>query len=312
MRKIKEILRLKWECGLSKQKIAQSCGVERSTAADYLLRAAAAGLSWPLPEGLTEAELEPRLFPGNPKRSSRKRPLPDWSAVHKELRKKGVTLALLWTEYMLEHPGGYQYTQLCNYYRTWKKDLDLCMRQEHTAGEKLFVDYCGLTVPVVDRDTGETKEAQIFMAALGASNYTYAEAIWTQRLPDWIGAHARALNFLEGCPEVVIPDNLRSGGPFTARLIECVGNHKRVRPLLGSLPKPRGGDAHVVVFVRISRVIIVIPMRTVFIPNRQQIPIGIFNDGRSVHMAVGLLFLIENHFRFHIGSDRGVSGKRQR
>ncbi|MEW6238068.1 MAG: IS21 family transposase [Candidatus Omnitrophota bacterium] len=108
-------------------------------------------------------------------------------------------------------PDGYQYTQFCERYRRWKGSLDPCMRQEHKAGEKLFVDYCGQTVPVIDRTTGEAKEAQIFVAALGASNYTYAEATWTQQLPDWIGAHVRALNFFGGCPEVLIPDNLRSG-----------------------------------------------------------------------------------------------------
>ena len=211
MRKIKEILRLSWECGLSKQKIAQSCGVARSTVGDYLMRASAAGLSWPLPEELSEVELETRLFPGPPKDLEEPRSLPDWPTIHKEVKKKGVTLTLLWTEYKLDHPDGYQYTQFCSYYRRWKERLDLCLRQEHKAGEKLFVDYCGQTVPVVDRTTGESREAQIFVATLGASNYTYAEATWTQQRPDWIGAHVRALNFLGGCPEVLVPDNLKSG-----------------------------------------------------------------------------------------------------
>lgn len=211
MRKIKEILRLKWECGLSSQKIAQSCGVARSTVGDYEIRARAAGLSWPLPEALTEADLETRLFPGLGERSQAHRPLPDWPVIHKETHKKGVTVTLLWTEYKQAHPEGYQYTQFCEHYRRWKGSLDPCLRQEHKAGEKLFVDYCGPTVPVLDRTTGDSKEAQVFVAALGASNYTYAEATWTQQLPDWIGAHVRALNFLGGCPEVLVPDNLRSG-----------------------------------------------------------------------------------------------------
>jgi transposase len=211
MRKIKEILRLKWECGLSKKKIAQSCSVSRSTVDDYLMRAEAAGLSWPLPEDLTEADLESRLFPGHRERSQEQRPLPDWPSLHKENKKKGVTLALLWTEYKQEHPDGYQYTQFCEHYRRWKSCLDTSLRQEHKAGEKLFVDYCGQTVPVIDRTTGEAREAQIFVAALGASNYTYAEATWTQQLPDWIGAHVRALEYINGCPEVLVPDNLRSG-----------------------------------------------------------------------------------------------------
>jgi transposase len=211
MRKIKEVLRLKWECGLSKQKIAQSCGVARSTVGDYLMRAGAAGWSWPLPEEISEAELEQRLFPAPPRPRKEQRPLPDWSTIHKEVRKKGVTISLLWTEYKLDHPQGYQYTQFCNHYRHWKESLETCLRQEHKAGEKLFVDYCGPTVPVMDRTTGAVREAQIFVATLGASNYTYAEATWTQQLPDWIGAHVRALNFLGGCPEVIVPDNLRSG-----------------------------------------------------------------------------------------------------
>jgi len=211
MRKIKEILRLKWECGLSEQKIAQSCGVARSTVGDYLLRAGAAGLTWPLPEELSELELERRLFSSHRGRCRVEHPLPDWASIHKEKKRKGVTLALLWSEYKQEHPTGYQYTQFCEHYRRWKEHLDTCLRQEHKAGEKLFVDYCGQTIPVIERTTGETKEAQIFVAALGASNYTYAEATWTQQLPDWIGAHQRALNFLGGGPEVLVPDNLRSG-----------------------------------------------------------------------------------------------------
>lgn len=211
MRKIKEILRLKWDCSLSIQKIAQSCGVARSTVSDYLMRAEAAGVSWPLPEELTETELEKRLFSNRPGRSRVKRPLPNWSYIHKERQRKGVTLALLWTEYKQEHPEGYQYTQFCEHYHRWRDRLDTCLRLEHKAGEKLYVDYCGQTASVTDRETGTVREAQIFVAAWGASNYSYAEATWTQQLPDWIGAHGRALEFFNGCPEVLVPDNLRSG-----------------------------------------------------------------------------------------------------
>jgi transposase len=217
MRKIKEILRLNWACGLSVKKIAQSCGVARSTVGDYLMRARAAGLSWPLPEEMSEAEIEARLFPGHRERSEIEYPLPDWAAIHKEKKRDGVTLALLWAEYKREYPDGYQYTQFCEYYRRWKETLDTCLRQEHKAGEKLFVDYCGQTASVTDRATGETREAQIFVAALGASNYTYAEATWTQQLPDWIGSHVRSLEFFGGCPEVLVPDNLRSGVSHACR-----------------------------------------------------------------------------------------------
>ena len=149
--------------------------------------------------------LERRLFPAPPS-SRASRPLPVWSEVHRELRRKSVTLALLWEEYKALHPEGLQYSWFCDQYRAWAAKLDLVMRQEHRAGEKLFVDYAGQTVPVVDRETGEERDAQVFVAVLGASSYTFAEATWTQTLPDWIGSHVRAFEFFGGCPELVIPD----------------------------------------------------------------------------------------------------------
>jgi len=211
MRKIKEVLRLRWACGLSQRQIAESCSIARSTVGEYLLRAQAAGLEWPLPEELDEAQLEAMLFPLREGREARSQPLPDWAEVHRELKRKGVTLSLLWMEYKAQHPEGYQYSRFCDRYRNWAKTIDPCMRQDHKAGEKLFVDYCGLTVPVVDRATGETYQAQVFVAALGASNYTYAEATQTQSLPDWIGSHVRALRFFGGAPELLVPDNVKVG-----------------------------------------------------------------------------------------------------
>ena len=211
MRKIKEVLRLKWEHGLSNRKIARSCSISRSTVAEYLRRAQEAGLSWPLPATLDEAELEKQLFPPPLVLPPGSRPLPDWLYIHRELRRKGVTLFLLWQEYKEDHPKGYQYSWFCEQYRTWAEKLDIVMRQEHRAGEKLFVDYAGQTVPVVDRTTGEIREAQIFIAVLGASNYTYAEATWSQSLSDWISSHVRAFHYLAGVPELVVPDNLKSG-----------------------------------------------------------------------------------------------------
>lgn len=210
MRKIKEVLRLRWEAGLSHRAIGSSCGIGCATAREYIIRAQAAGLCWPLPEELGEAELEQLLFPP-PSSSDAKRPEPDWDQVHQELRRKGVTLGLLWQEYKAVHPNGYQYSQFCNRYRAWSGTLDLPMRQTHRAGEKLFVDYAGQTMPVVDRKTGEVHEVQIFVAASGASNYTYVEGTWTQTLPDWIGAHVRCFAFLGGVHEVVVPDNLKAG-----------------------------------------------------------------------------------------------------
>lgn len=209
MRKIREVLRLFFAADLTIRAIARSIQSSPSTVGDYVRRAKVAGLGWPLPDELDDAALERRLFPpAKPKGHSR--PLPDWAHVHEELKRKGVTLALLWQEYKAAHPDGLQYSQFCDTYRGWRGTLDVVMRQEHRAGEKLFVDYAGQTVPVVERCTGEVREAQIFVAVLGASNYTFAEATWTQGLPDWIGSHRRAFQFLGGCPEVVVPDNLRS------------------------------------------------------------------------------------------------------
>ena len=209
MRKIKEVLRLN-ATGLSNRKIAHVCNIGKSTVADYLRRATAAGLSWPLPDNLGEEQIDRLLFPPPPDPSC-PRPLPDWSVIHQELKKKGVTLALVWEEYKAIHPEGYQYSQFCDLYRRWRGKLNVWMRQEHKAGEKLFVDYCGQSVDVTDPATGEINEAQIFVAVLGASNYTYAEATFSQSLPDWIGAHQRAFHFFGGVSELVVPDNLKSG-----------------------------------------------------------------------------------------------------
>lgn len=210
MRKIREVLRLRYEVGLSSRQVAASVRIARSSVGEYERRLAASGLSWPLPEGLSDADLERRLFPPPPTVPVDTRPLPDWSVIHEELRKPGVTLMLLWEEYHAAHPQGFAYSWFCEHYRAWAGKLDRVMRQTHRAGEKLFVDYAGQTVDIIDRHTGEVRTAQVFVAVLGASNYTYAEATWTQTLPDWIGAHVRAFEFLGGVSEVVVPDNLRS------------------------------------------------------------------------------------------------------
>ena len=209
MRKIHLVLRLFFEAGLSIRAIARSIQASPATVGDYIRRAKAAGLTWPLPQGLDEHALEARLFPGatTPKSTV---PLPDWAQVHAELRRKGVTLALLWQEYKAEHPDGLQYSWFCQRYRAWSGRIDLVMRQTHRAGEKLFVDYAGHTVGIVDRLTGELQQAQIFIAVLGASNYTFADATWTQSLSDWCASHVRALRFVGGVPELVVPDNLRA------------------------------------------------------------------------------------------------------
>jgi len=210
MRQVKEVLRLKWACGLSDRQIAQSLRISRPTVADYVRRAKDAGFTWPLPKDLGDDVLERRLFARAVKKPPAKRPMPDCSQVHRELKRKGVTLVLLWQEYKAATPDGLQYSQFCEAYRKWAKRLDLVMRQRHRAGETLFVDYAGQTMPVVDPRTGEIRDASIFIAVLGASNYTYAEATWSQSLPDWIGSHVRAFEALGGVPQVLVPDNLKA------------------------------------------------------------------------------------------------------
>jgi transposase len=137
--------------------------------------------------------------------------VPDWTDVHQQLKRKDVTLRLVWEEYKQNHPEGLQYSQFCKRYRAWCGTLDLPMRQQHKAGEKMFVDFCGQTVPVTDRATGEIHEAQIFVAVLGASSYTYVEACWSQGLPEWITAHVHAFQYFGGSSTLVVPDNLKAG-----------------------------------------------------------------------------------------------------
>jgi transposase len=213
VRKIKEILRLKLDCGISEREISRSCRVSRSTVADYLRRAAAARLTWTEASALAETQLEERLFSTEHIPSSVKRPPPDCEYIYNQLRtyrKFNLTLSQLWLEYKEKHPDGYQYTQFCEHYWRWRKKLDYCMRQEHRGGEKLFIDYSdGLSI--VDALTGELTLTQIFVAVWGASNYTYAEATLSQTLPNWIGSHGRAFEYFGCVPRVLVPDNLKSG-----------------------------------------------------------------------------------------------------
>ena len=210
MRKIRDVLRLH-AGGLSKRRIAASLTIGRTAVGDYIRRAKRAGLGWPLAEGLADEDLDRLLFPPAPVVYPRGRPPADWPALHRELKRPGVTLSLLWEEYRAVHPDGYGYSQFCARYRAWKGKLDVTMRQSHVAGEKMFVDYAGATAEVIDPESGEVHEAQIFVATLGASSYTYAEATWTQGLPNWIGSHTRAFAYFDGVPAQVVPDNLKSG-----------------------------------------------------------------------------------------------------
>ena len=211
MRKIKEVLRLHFEHQQSIRQIAKSCNIARSTIQEYLHRAEQAEVTWPLPPEMDDATLENRLFPPAPLISPEKRQMPPMEYLHQERKKKGVTLMLLWHEYKQANPDGYQYSQFCERYRQWEKKLDVCLRQEYRAGEKLFVDYAGQTIPIHDPLTGEMKEAYLFVATLGASNYTFAEATLSRDLPSWIQSHVHAFDFFGGVPEILIPDNLKTG-----------------------------------------------------------------------------------------------------
>jgi transposase len=209
MRKVFELMRLQAE-GLSVRQISASLQLARSTVSDYLGRIEAAALSWPLPEDLDRSEVLERLFgPEAARRAGR--PAPDWSRIHTERQRRGVTLQLLWLEYKAAHPEGYQYSRFCELYGRWRSSIEPVMRQPYQAGERVFVDYAGQTMPIVDRETGEVRDAQIFVATLGASNYIYAEATWTQSLPDWIASHERLYRHLGGVPALTVPDNLKTG-----------------------------------------------------------------------------------------------------
>ena len=210
MKAIYEVLRLH-AAGFSQRQIARSCGLSKGVVGKYLQKAEQAGISWPLPEG-QEVALEAAWFSSPSRHTVSGKVQPDFARIHAELRRKGVTLQLLWEEYSAAHPqeAVYQYAQFCVLYRRWRVRLKRSMRQNHKAGEKLFIDYAGPTVPVVDPQTGEIRPAQIFVAVLGASNYTYCEATWTQSLPDFLGAHVRALEFFGGAPRLFVPDNLKA------------------------------------------------------------------------------------------------------
>lgn len=212
MRKIREILRLRFGVPPRRHReIATACKISPSTVGDCLARFRASGLTWPLPESLADQELEKRLYRVEPIDPQGPRPDADWAQVYHELRKKHVTLALLWHEYKLANPDGYEYSWFCDHYRAWLKRTELSMRQVHKYGEKCFVDYAGTTMPVFDLATGEEHRAQVFVGVLGASNYTYAQASWSQDLESWTTAHVRMFAFFGGCPEILVPDNLRSG-----------------------------------------------------------------------------------------------------
>ena len=210
MRDVREVMRLYREGGQAVREIARLSGIARSTVREMIARFERSGLAWPVPPDIADAELERRLY-GAPgvKPGRRKQPEPDWSVVARELKRKHVTLQVLWEEYVAEHPDGYRYSRFCDLFRRWEGRLPLTMRQSHGGGEKLFVDYAGDTVPVVDRRTGEVRPAHLFVAVMGGSSLSFACATWTEQLGDWIEAHNAAFAFFGGAPQLLVPDNAK-------------------------------------------------------------------------------------------------------
>lgn len=210
MRRLREILRLKYEVGLPHRAIARACAVGVGTVSLYVRRAHEADLGWPLPEDLDDAALEARVL-GRAQLPAGPRPQPEVAKIHQELKRPGVTLQLLWLEYQADHPeDGYRYSQFCEIYRRWARRLKPTMRQRHQAGEKAFVDYSGKRPHLVDRRTGKHVPVELFVGVLGASSYTFAEATRSQELDSWIASHIRMLEFYGGSPEIYVPDNLKS------------------------------------------------------------------------------------------------------
>lgn len=246
MRRIRDLLRLKYAQGLSSRAIASSLSISKGAVGAYLSRVRAAGLSWPLPPELDDDALELLLFPGQVCSRVPERPVPDWGAVDRELRRKGVTRALLWEEYRAAYPEGYGYAWFCEHYEAWKGRVRPTMRQTHLGGDKVFIDFSGDGIEIVDPLTGEVSEARLFVAAMGASSYTYAEARPAETLEDWIGAQVNLFAFLGGVPRMVVPDNPRAvivapdrHEPGLNRTMAAMAEHYDVAVLPARPRKPR-------------------------------------------------------------------------
>ena len=210
MRMIREILRLHYSCKLSNRKISKALGCSRWAVDEYIKRAKAAGFTWPLPEIFDDEDLlEQQLCPKDTTNPAKQKPQPDCNYIHLELKKKGVTLVLLWEEYKQDYPDGYQLSQFCEIYKCWLKTIGLVMRQDHKAGEKAFSDFAGGTLPITNPLTGEITQSHLFVCALGASSYTYARLFWSENSEGWCMGHALAFKFFQGCPEIIVPDNPR-------------------------------------------------------------------------------------------------------
>lgn len=260
MRQIHRLMRLHFGAGLGARAVGRELGISHSTVREYLARIAAAGITWPLPPDITETALEQRLFAhGGVQPGARHHAEPDWAMVARELKRSGVTLQILWEEYSGTQPDCYSYSRFCQLFREFERRLTPSMRQNHVAGDKAFVDYSGKKVPIRDPLTGEIRHAEIFVGVLGASNLTYAEASWTQALPDWIGAHVRMFEFWGAVPRLLVPDNLKSGvhkasfyDPELNRSYGMMAEHYRVGVLPARPYRPKD-KAKVEVGVRIAQ-----------------------------------------------------------
>lgn len=222
MRKIREVMRLRHSVGASAREIALSVGVARSTVAEYLYRSDSAGLSWPLSDELSDEDLERQLFPPTPGQNEPTRPLPNWSKIQMELARKGVTLLLLWQEYKRASPDGYGYSRFASLYREWQGKTELRMRFHHKAGEKQFVDFVGLTMPIAEPETGEVRQVPVFASALGASQRIFAKAYESQTLENWLSGNADSFEFYDGLAQILVPDNPRA----------CITSPDRFEPVV--------------------------------------------------------------------------------
>jgi transposase len=245
MRQIRQTLRLHLEAGLSYAQVAGAIGIGKGTVGKIMLLARAAGVDWAVAQTLCDEELEARLYRPAVPRCSRQLE-PDYAGIHQELKRAGVTLQLLWEEYQRSNELAYKYTSFCIKYRNWAASLKRSMRQVHVAGERLFVDYAGQTVPIIDAATGEIRRAQIFVAVLGASNYTYACATATQTAADWVGSIIGALEFIGGVARLIVPDQTRAliarpdrYEPTANRLVEELCDHYDVAVLPARPAHPR-------------------------------------------------------------------------
>ena len=247
MRKLKEVLRLRLAAGLSNRKVALITRIGKTAVSKHVSRAKELRLDWPKIESMPEEAIEALLYPPLKEPKPGGRVIPDWDEVAKELRRKGVTKQLLWEEYQEDRPGqAYSYSRYCELYASWKGDIEPVMRFEHAAGERCFVDYSGQTLTVVDPETGESRQAEIFVATLGASNYTFVDVTWSQKSEDFLASHQRTVEFFGGVPRIFVLDNLRSGvtkpdwyEPLLNRSYEDLINHLGAVAIPARVRKPR-------------------------------------------------------------------------